>query len=125
MPRKLAAKEADYDPVCPPCENKLGEVHWRQLQAVNAEYLFIWPNGGKVIDVGDRTAALPSQGGVDQLSGSGRQPPRTAKASPCDRPYARGSHLARTSFKVHDRGRSNRRALACRPAESSSSRFTS
>ena len=57
MAMKLATKEADYDPVCPHCEKKLGEVHWRQMEAVNAEYMFICPECRKVIGVGVRKAA--------------------------------------------------------------------
>ncbi len=40
MPAKLASKQADYDPLCPHCEKKLDEVHWRHLEAVNAEDMF-------------------------------------------------------------------------------------
>jgi len=54
---KLASKEADYDPLCPHCEKRLKEVHWRRLEAVNAEYLFICPSCKKVIGVGVRKAA--------------------------------------------------------------------
>ncbi|MHC4696518.1 MAG: hypothetical protein ACYTFA_07245 [Planctomycetota bacterium] len=57
MPAKMAAKEAEYDPLCPHCEKKLTEIHWRQVAAVNAEYLFICPKCRKVIGVGVRKAA--------------------------------------------------------------------
>ena len=57
MPPKLASKEANYDPLCPHCEKKISEVYWRQVDAVNAEYMFISPSCKKVIDVGVRKAA--------------------------------------------------------------------
>ncbi len=34
-----------------------GAVYWRQVEAVNAEYLFICPNCKKVIGIGVRKAA--------------------------------------------------------------------
>ncbi len=57
MPTKLASKQADYDPLCHHCEQKLHEVHRRQIEAVNAEYLFICPKCKKVIGIGVRKAA--------------------------------------------------------------------
>ncbi|MCH8146603.1 MAG: hypothetical protein IH987_01210 [Planctomycetes bacterium] len=57
MPPELASKEAAYDPLCPHCEKRLSEVHWRQLDAINAEYMFICPKCKKVIGVGVRKAA--------------------------------------------------------------------
>ena len=57
MPTKLASQQADYEPLCPHCEKKISEVHWRQLEAVNAEYLFICPKCKKVIGIGVRKAA--------------------------------------------------------------------
>jgi uncharacterized protein with PIN domain len=57
MATKLAAKEAEYDPICPHCEKRIDEVHWRQIAAVNAEYLFMCPNCMKVIGIGVRKAA--------------------------------------------------------------------
>lgn len=57
MPPKLAAQQADYDPICPHCEKPIVEVQWRQIEAVNAEYLFTCPNCRKVIGVGVRKAA--------------------------------------------------------------------
>ena len=36
MATKLASKQADYDTLCPHCQKKLDEVHWRQIEAVNA-----------------------------------------------------------------------------------------
>ncbi len=57
MPAKLGSTEADYDPLCPHCGEKLHEVHWRKLEAVNAEYLFICPKCKKVIGIGVRKAA--------------------------------------------------------------------
>ena len=57
MAAKLASKEADYDPLCPHCEKRIEEVHWRQVDAVNAEYLFICPNCKKVLGIGVRKAA--------------------------------------------------------------------
>lgn len=57
MPPKLAEQQVDYDPLCPHCEKPIVEVHWRQIEAVNAEYLFICPNCRKVLGVGVRKAA--------------------------------------------------------------------
>ena len=57
MPMRLASKETEYDPLCPHCAQPIQEVHWRQIQAVNAEYLFICPNCRKVLGVGVRKAA--------------------------------------------------------------------
>ena len=57
MPPKLAARQADYDPIRPHCEKTIEEVHWRQVEAVNAEYLFFCPNCKKVFGVGVRKAA--------------------------------------------------------------------
>lgn len=54
---KMASNEAEYDPICPHCEKELKEVHWRQVQAVNAEYLFIGPKCRTVIGVGARKVA--------------------------------------------------------------------
>lgn len=30
MTTKLASTEVDYDPICPHCEDKFAEVHWRR-----------------------------------------------------------------------------------------------
>lgn len=57
MTTKLASKEADYDPLCPNCDQRIAEVHWRQIEAVNAEYMFICPKCKKVIGIGVRKAA--------------------------------------------------------------------
>jgi len=57
MPTKITSQEADYDPLCPHCEKKLNEVHWRQIKATNAEYMFICPHCRKVIGIGVRKAA--------------------------------------------------------------------
>ncbi len=57
MATKLASSQATYDPICPHCENTIQEVHWKQIEAVNAEYLFICPNCRKVIGIGVRKAA--------------------------------------------------------------------
>lgn len=57
MPMRLASKEAEHEPLCPHCEQPIQEVHWRQVQAVNAEYLFICPNCRKVLGIGVRKAA--------------------------------------------------------------------
>ncbi len=57
MTTKLASQEADYDPICSHCEKPLDEVHWRRIDAVNAEYLFICPKCRKVIGIGVRKAA--------------------------------------------------------------------
>ncbi len=57
MSAKLASNQATYDPLCPHCEKELLEVHWRQLEAMNAEYLFICPHCKKVIGIGVRKAA--------------------------------------------------------------------
>ncbi len=57
MPTKLVSKEVEYDPLCPHCEKKIEEVHWRRIAAVNAEYLFICPKCKKIIGVGVRKAA--------------------------------------------------------------------
>ena len=57
MPPKMSAQPASYDPICPHCEKTIEEVHWRQIEAVNAEYLFICPHCRKVLGVGVRKAA--------------------------------------------------------------------
>ena len=57
MAVKLASCQVEYDPLCPHCEKKLEVVHWRQIEAVNAEYLFICPKCKKVIGIGVRKAA--------------------------------------------------------------------
>ncbi|MFQ5493997.1 MAG: hypothetical protein ACE5EX_01320 [Phycisphaerae bacterium] len=57
MASKLSSEEADYDPICPHCEKTLREIHWRKMDAVNAEYLFMCPRCRKVIGVGVRKAA--------------------------------------------------------------------
>ena len=53
----MASKEAEHDPVCPHCEKPIQEVHWRSIEAVNAEYLFMCPDCRKVLGVGVRKAA--------------------------------------------------------------------
>ncbi len=57
MAEKLPSREVDYEPLCPHCERPLSEVHWRRMEAVNAEYLFVCPQCRKVIGVGVRKAA--------------------------------------------------------------------
>lgn len=57
MPPKLAAEQVNYEPICPHCERPIEEIHWRQIEAVNAEYLFICPNCRKVLGFGVRKAA--------------------------------------------------------------------
>lgn len=57
MASKMASREIEYDPLCPHCEKKLEEIHWRRISAVNAEYLFICPKCKKVMGVGVRKAA--------------------------------------------------------------------
>ena len=57
MTTKIASQEATYDPICPHCEKKITEVHWRMMNAVNAEYLFTCPSCKKVIGIGVRKAA--------------------------------------------------------------------
>ena len=57
MATKLASQQADYEPLCPLCAKKISEVHWRQIDAINAEYLFICPKCKKVIGIGVRKAA--------------------------------------------------------------------
>ena len=57
MTTKLASKQADYDPLCPHCSKAIEEIHWRQVDAINAEYLFICPKCKKVIGIGVRKAA--------------------------------------------------------------------
>ncbi len=56
MATKLASEEITYDPICPHCDKEMAEVHWRRLEAVNAEYLFVCPNCHKVLGVGVRKA---------------------------------------------------------------------
>ena len=34
MATKLASRQADYEPLCPHCEKKISEVHWRQIEAL-------------------------------------------------------------------------------------------
>jgi hypothetical protein len=52
MAVKVASTEADYDPICPHCEKKLNEVHWRKIQAAFFhEYIFFCPKCKKVIGV--------------------------------------------------------------------------
>ncbi len=57
MTTKLASQQADYDPLCPHCNKAIEEIHWRQVDAINAEYLFICPKCKKVIGIGVRKAA--------------------------------------------------------------------
>ena len=57
MPTKLASTEAAYDPVCPHCDHPFGEIHWRSIKAVNAEYIFMCPKCRKVIGVAVRKAS--------------------------------------------------------------------
>ncbi len=57
MQPKVSQREADYEPLCPHCDQPIREVHWRQLQAVNAEYLFACPHCRKVLGIGVRKAA--------------------------------------------------------------------
>ena len=56
MSTKVSSSQATYNPLCPHCEQELEEVHWRQIEAVNAEYLFICPSCRKVIGIGVRKA---------------------------------------------------------------------
>jgi uncharacterized protein with PIN domain len=57
MTTKIASEEAEYDPRCPHCDEELHEVHWRRIEAVNAEYLFTCPKCRKVLGIGVRKAA--------------------------------------------------------------------
>ncbi|MHC5110288.1 MAG: hypothetical protein ACYTHJ_10465 [Planctomycetota bacterium] len=57
MSAKLAATEADYDPVCPHCDQYIDVMHWRQIDAFNAEYVFICPHCHRILGVGVRKAA--------------------------------------------------------------------
>ncbi len=56
MEEKITTREADYDPVCPHCSTEIKEVHWRQMTAMNAEYVFTCPKCRKVLGVGVRKA---------------------------------------------------------------------
>ncbi len=52
MAMKVVSQEADYDPLCPHCGKKIGEVHWRKIQAfTQTEYLFICPSCRKILGV--------------------------------------------------------------------------
>ena len=55
--KPFVAESSAGSTLCPHCGKKLEEVHWRQIEAVNAEYLFICPKCKKVIGVGVRKAA--------------------------------------------------------------------
>ena len=56
MAEKLPSREVDYAPVCPHCNEELGELHWRSLTAVHAEYVFVCPKCHKVLGIGVRKA---------------------------------------------------------------------
>ena len=58
MAEKLAAEEANYEPICPHCERNIDEVHWRSIQAFHAEYMFMCPHCRKVLGIGVRKSAL-------------------------------------------------------------------
>lgn len=58
MSEKLASEEVKYDPICPHCEKKIVEVHWRTIQAFHAEYVFMCPHCKKVLGIGVRKTAL-------------------------------------------------------------------
>ncbi len=58
MAEKLAAQEVDYEPICPHCERKIDEVHWRSIKAFHAEYMFMCPHCRKVLGIGVRKSAL-------------------------------------------------------------------
>lgn len=57
MANKIASHEATYDPTCPFCEKKIHEVHWRMMDAADAEYMFIGPSRRNVMGIGARNAA--------------------------------------------------------------------
>jgi len=57
MASKLESTEVDYSPLCPHCEKEIYEVHWRQIRAINAEYLYSCPHCRKIIGIGVRKAA--------------------------------------------------------------------
>lgn len=53
MASKIKSKEADYDPLCPHCEEKLDQVHWRRIKSfTQVEYLVICPKCKKILGVG-------------------------------------------------------------------------
>lgn len=56
MAQKIPTKEADYFPLCPHCAEEVREVHWRQMPATNAEYIFCCPKCRKVLGIGVRKA---------------------------------------------------------------------
>ncbi len=58
MTTKLESQEVDYPPICPHCEKKIDEIHWRQIKAFHAEYLFMCPHCRKVLGIGVRKSAL-------------------------------------------------------------------
>ncbi len=58
MAEKLASDEVNYEPICPHCERKIDEVHWRTIQAFHAEYMFMCPYCRKVLGIGVRKSAL-------------------------------------------------------------------
>ncbi len=55
MAERLASEESKHDPVCPHCEKKIAEMHWRRSQAFHEEYVFMCPHCRKVLGVGIRT----------------------------------------------------------------------
>ncbi len=58
MAEKLASEEVKYEPICPHCERKMNEVHWRSMKAFHAEYMFMCPHCRKVLGIGVRKSAL-------------------------------------------------------------------
>lgn len=53
MAAKISSTEADYDPLCPHCGEKLKDVHWRKIKSFTLyEYLFICPKCRKIIGIG-------------------------------------------------------------------------
>ena len=60
MAKKIRTREANYNPVCPHCDSELTEIHWRQMPATNAEYIFNCPDCRKVLGIGVRKAGWMS-----------------------------------------------------------------
>ncbi len=54
MTAKVASQESTADPICPHCEKKLKEIHWRRISAWCEEYLYMCPHCHKVLGTGMR-----------------------------------------------------------------------
>ncbi|NOX59383.1 MAG: hypothetical protein GXP29_11075 [Planctomycetes bacterium] len=52
MVARLASQESIDDPVCPHCDKKLKEIHWRRIEAWCKEYIYICPHCKKVLGTG-------------------------------------------------------------------------